>query len=283
MNSKQGQKQPPKPGAIKLIALDVDGTLLRSDNTIGSRTVEALREAHRRGVKIVLNSGRMTPSMETPANLLGLDVYLVSYNGAVASGLRSEHRTRLFERPMHLDVAQELVALARARRLHVNYYLDDVIYTQAEPHQLPFIELYKKRTGSPFRFVRRIDDYLDRAPFKVLFVVDPEVRTALEAELRPKYESRAMVTKTEPEYLEFLHPEVNKGLGLTGLCASLRIEMSEAMAVGDSDNDEPVIRMAGWGVGVANAGDAVRSVADAITEADCNNDGVAEAVERWVL
>ena len=126
--------------------------------------------------------------------------------------------------------------------------------------------------------IKRLIQYM-----KVLFIVDPPVQTALEAELRPRFESRATVTKTEPEYIEFLHPTVNKGAGLKGLCDSLGISMHRVMAIGDADNDEPMVALAGWGVGVANANERVRRVAASLTVADCNHDGVGEAIERWVL
>jgi Cof subfamily protein (haloacid dehalogenase superfamily) len=268
---------------IRLLALDLDGTLLRRDYSIGERTRKAVHEAHRRGIRIVLNSGRMTPSMERPADLLGLDVYLISYNGAVGTATRAENRKCLFHQPILPDVAGELVALATDRHLQLNYYLDEIVYSEDHADLAHFVELYKKRTGAPYRMVESLASCTVRAPTKALFVMESADRDALYDELQPAYANRATVVKTEPEYLEFLHPKVNKGVGLAGLCESLGIEMSQVMAIGDSDNDEPVVRAAGWGVGVANAKEKVRAAADAITENDCDHDGVAEALERWVL
>ncbi|MBI3829307.1 MAG: HAD family phosphatase [Planctomycetes bacterium] len=277
------QKVPPKPGQIRLVSLDLDGTLLRSDNTIGERTRKALEAAHERGVKIVLNSGRMTPSMEYAADLLDFDVHLISYNGAAAAGPRAQGRKKLFEKPMLLEVAQALLSFAKARGLQMNYYLDELIYSEDAPHLRPHIDLYIKRTRSPYRFVPSMEKYATRAPYKVLFVVDPKVRDPLEAKLKPRFATRATITRTDPEYLEFLHPEVDKGVGLRGLAAALNIPIEQVMAVGDADNDEPMVRAAGWGIGMANAKPSVRSVASAITASDHNHDGVAEAIERWVL
>jgi len=276
-------KREPQPGQIKLVSLDLDGTLLRSDNSIGPRTLKALEAAHRKGVKVALNSGRMTPSMELVADLIPFDVYIVSYNGAAAKGLRAERRRTLFERSMPLDVAIEMTTLAKQRGLHINYYLDELIHCETDPVTQPYIDLYRTRTGSPFRIVERIEAFFDRAPMKVLFVVDPPVRDELEAELRPKYERRATVTKTEPEYLEFLHPQVDKGVGLAGLAQGLGLPIEATLAVGDADNDAPMLLAAGWGVAMANAKPLTRSRADAFTEASHNEDGVAEALERWVL
>ena len=273
----------PRPGQIKLLSLDLDGTLLRPDRTIGARTRAALSAAHARGVHVVLNSGRMTVSMEFAADLLDFDLHLISYNGAVVAAPRAAGRRKLFERPLPAEVAKELALFAKARGLQLNYYLDDLIYSEDGPRLRPHIELYVERTGSPYRFVAQIEGYLDRAPYKVLFVVEPGLRDELEAELTPRYGSRATITRTDPEYLEFLHPEVDKGKGLQELCGKLNIPLDAVMAVGDADNDLPMLSAAGWGVGMANARPRVRAAADALTQAGCNEDGVAEAVERWVL
>ena len=276
-------RKSPQPGQIRMIALDLDGTLLRSDNTIGPRTLQALHEAHARGVQVVLNSGRMVAAMESTADLLGLDVYAVGYNGAAASAPRAQGRRRLFERPVPRDVARELVDLAHERRLQLNYYRDELVFSEDRPDLRPFVELYRARTGSPFRFVANLADHLDVPPLKAIFVTDPAERERLAEELAPRFAGRANLTKTDPEYLEFLHPEVHKGAGLRGLCEALKLPLSRVMAVGDADNDAPMVAAAGWGVAMANARESVRQAACVITENDCNHDGVAEAVERWVL
>ncbi|GMV82384.1 MAG: haloacid dehalogenase [Planctomycetota bacterium] len=276
-------RTPPPPGQLKLLALDLDGTLLRRDQTVGPRTIRALQAAHARGVKIAFNSGRMAPAMEEPARQVGLDVYQISYNGASVRDLASRGRARLYEQTMPLDVARELALLARSRTLQLNYYLDEHVWCEARTELRPFVELYESRTGSPFRYVERIEEVLDRAPYKVLFVVEPRVRDELLEELEPRYAGRATVTRTDPEYLEFLHPQVDKGVGLRALAARLGLEMSEVMAVGDSFNDTPMLAAAGWGVAVANAATPTREIAAAVTQADCDSDGVAEAIERYLL
>ncbi len=168
--------RPPLP--VRMIALDLDGTLLRRDGGIGARTREALATAHARGVEIVLASGRMTPAMESTAALLGLDGCLVSYNGAVVCGRAAQGRKRLFDRPLPVEIARELVAYGRKQRLQINFYHDDVILSEDAPHLRPWIDIYLSRTGSPYRFVDSLDEHLGRAPTKVLFVMDPQRRAA---------------------------------------------------------------------------------------------------------
>lgn len=266
-----------------MIALDLDGTLLRHDKTVGKRTVEALREAQRRGVEIVLASGRMTPAMEETAERIGIDCCIVSYNGAAVSGRRSQGRQRLVHQPLDAAIARELFAYAQSRKYQVNYYLDDVIVSENAEHLMPWAELYRSRTGSPFKFVSTLNDYTHRPPTKLLFVTAPETRPVIEKEVRPMIGTRATIIRTDPEYLEFLDPRVDKGWGVVKLAGILGVPMQSVMAVGDGENDVPMLSAAGWGVAVKNALPPAAQAAAAMTDGTNEEDAVGEAVERWVL
>jgi Cof subfamily protein (haloacid dehalogenase superfamily) len=270
---------------VRLIAMDLDGTLFRADRSIGPRTINALRAAHARGVAVVLASGRMTAAMESAADQLGLDVYIVSYNGAAVCNLRAQGRQRLFHQPLPKDISREICLLGKERGYQINFYYEEVVVSEDGPRLRPWIDLYRTRTGSPFRIVERLVDYfLKYAPTKLLFCLDPAARNIVYAELLPRFHPRrALLVRTDPEYLEFLNPEVDKGKGVRMLAQSLGIAAGAVLALGDGENDISMLSAAGWGVAVANAGDCCKSVADAITTNDNNNDAVAEAVERWVL
>ena len=268
---------------IRLIALDLDGTLLRADKSIGPRSVAALRAARAKGVEIVLASGRMTPAMEPAIKALGLDLFLVSYNGAAVRGPIADGRELLYHRPLPTDIAADLYAYARERRLQVNYYLDDLIVSEDAPHLRPWIDIYRERTGSPYRFVKSLQGFLHREPTKLLLVMEPAQREAVAVHWKAKLGTRAAVVRTDPEYLEFLAPGASKGDALGFIAGKLGVDFSEIMAMGDGENDVSMLSRAGWPVAVANAGAACRAAAKAFTERDHENDAVAEAVERWVL
>jgi len=268
---------------IRMIALDLDGTLLRNDKTVGPKTIDALRKAHAKGIEIVLASGRMTPAMEDAAKALDLDVCIVSYNGAAVCGRGSAGRKRLAHQPLKAEFARELYQYARERRHQVNFYHEDMIISEDGPHLRPFIDLYRGRTGSPYRFVEALEEYMHHPPTKLLFVTAPETRHAIERDLRPLFESRVTIIRTDPEYLEFLDSKVDKGSGVIKLAEILGIPMSRVMAMGDGENDIPMLAAAGFPVAVANAGEKCRAVAKFITERDHNHDAVAEAIERFVL
>lgn len=268
---------------VRMIALDLDGTLLCTDKTLGQRTKEALHAAHAKGVEIVLASGRMVSSIERVAALVELDVCIISCNGAAVFGRKAAGRKLLFYEPLKAEVARELVAFGKSRRYQVNFYHEDVIYSEDGPHLRPWIEIYRARTGSFFRFVENLDPYLHLAPPKVLYVVDPKIRNAIQAELTPRFGSRVTMMRTDPEYLEFLEPGIDKGVGLARLAEQLGIPIGQVMAMGDGENDIAMLEASGWPVAVANAGPLCKAVARFCTRNDNDHDAVAEAVERWVL
>jgi len=266
-----------------MIALDLDGTTLRHDKSVGARTVNALRAAHRKGIEIVLASGRMTPAMERTAEQLGIDCCIVSYNGAAVCGRGTGGRRRIFHQPLDASIARELFTFARERKYQVNFYHEDVILSEDAPHLMPYVEIYRSRTGSPYRFVSDLNEFLHHAPTKLLMVIAAELRNRVAEELRPRFGPRATMIRTDPEYLEFLDPQVNKGNGVVKLAEHLNIPMNQVMAIGDGENDVPMLQAAGFGVAVANANAECRAAARAITQNDNENDAVAEAIERWVL
>jgi Cof subfamily protein (haloacid dehalogenase superfamily) len=268
---------------IRMIALDLDETLLAHDKTVGPRTAEALREAARRGIEIVLASGRMTPAMERTAAELRIDCCIVAYNGAAVCGRAAQGRKRLVHRPLPAATARRLYEYARPRGYQVNYYLNDVIVSEDAAHLRPWAELYRSRTGSPYRFVPDLAVHLHLAPTKLLFVTAPEERPKIEADVRPMLGMDAAVIRTDPEYLEFLEPSVNKGWGVSELAGILGIPMHQVFAMGNGENDVEMLFQSGFGVAVANACAAAKHAARAVTVADHNHDAVAEALEKYVL
>lgn len=281
------------PDKIRLVVSDVDGTLVRGDGSIGERTLRALRTVHHRGVHVALSSGRMPAALTPLAEKLGFPVILSGYNGAAIYGPPGSNpnpapkdpaavrgRRLIFHRPLEKQAAREIFAWGRQLGVQINYYLDEFIHTTDHPRTRPFLDLYRGRTGSPVRFVESMEPFLDRPPAKVLFVTTPERRELLyEEAVRRRF--RANVTRSDPEYLEFMEPSVNKGSGLATLCAELGVDPGRVMAVGDGENDVPLLRAAGWGVAVANARPAAKEAADIVTEADHEHDALAEALERW--
>lgn len=266
----------------KLIAIDIDGTLLDDSKMLPPENREALEEAVRGGSVVAIASGRMTPTIEPIQDLLGIDCVLIAYNGAKVVGRRASGRPTIFYRPVPADVAEYVIELARDRGHLLNFYHEDRLYAEDRPETRPFRELYQSRTGARYQ-TEDLRRFAGTCPAKLILVDRPEVCDRLREELRPVLDGRAVLTKSEREYLEILAPGVDKGAALERIALYERIPMRETYGIGDAENDVELVRRAGFGIAVANAISDVKRVAKAVTERTNNEGAVAEALRRWVL
>ncbi len=268
---------------IKLVALDVDGTLLDDKKQLPAENARALVAAHEAGVAIAIASGRMTPRIEAVQDLLGIDCMVIAYNGAKLLTTRAEGREVVHHEPLSADVAGELFQFAEQSNHLLNVYHEDQLYAVARPEHADLMSLYCARTGAQYRTVDSYSEFEGLAPTKLLLMADPEECLRVQNTLRPRYAERANLLRSDPEYLEIMSPAVNKGAALHRLAALLQLNVMQVMAVGDAENDVDLLRTAGLGVAIANASDGAKAAADVVTSRSNNSGGVAEALQRWVL
>ncbi|WP_199615346.1 Cof-type HAD-IIB family hydrolase [Paenibacillus alkalitolerans] len=261
----------------KLIAIDIDDTLLTDDLQVTPGTREALSEAIRLGTVVTLATGRMFSSTKKVAGQLGLNVPIITYQGALVKNLLDGEV--LYERSVPEDVALEVVAYAQQRGLHLQGYIDDRLYAAEENDK---VKAYSKLVDVPYEIEANFHGVAKRGSTKLLIIDDPDKLDAMIPELKQKIGQRAHITKSKPNFLEILHPEATKGHALLHLAAHYGIDRSETIAVGDSWNDHEMIEAAGLGVAMANAVEPLKRVADHITLSN-NEEGVRAVVERFIL
>lgn len=260
---------------IKLVAIDLDGTLLDNDRQISLRTKEAIRNVRHRGVEVTLATGRMFYSARPYADDLGLNLPLVTYQGALVKV--SGTGEVLYEKSVDADLAQEVVNLAKDRGLAINFYADDYVLVD---RLNPFNEEYARRFNARFREVGDLRKLSHVSPLKLLIIdYDEESLNKLEVECHRIFGDSLHITKSMPEYLEFLHPQATKARGIEAVARHMGIAPGEVMAIGDSWNDLEMLEWAGLAVVMGNARQAIKEKADYVT---CSNEdnGVAEALEK---
>ena len=263
--------------SIKLVATDLDGTLLRSDLTISDRTVATVQRAIEQGVIVTVATGRMYCSALPHAQRLGVNVPLITYNGALIKDAQTGKV--LYERPLEEATAAKILAVSREKGWRVQSYLDDVLH-------VPCIDDMVRRYAQ----VAAVEPVCDGEaffthpgkPHKMLLLDTPDKLPAIQAEMSRLFGDELHITTSKPTLLEFLHPQVCKGVAIAFLAERFGIKREEIMTIGDSSNDLEMIEYAGWGVAVANASEKVRATANAITTSH-DEDGVAVAIERFVL
>jgi len=272
---------------VRLVALDLDGTLLDTTGKPSEEDTEALRRFHRQGGIVVLASGRMTATVRPWYDVLGVDGPVISYNGAMARDSSARGSVILLEKPLPAEYAGELIDYADRHHFHLNYYLDEVLYGKDDALLKPYAGIYARQTGSVFHFVRNFERFRGCEPTKIILITDPSVPGESHPRRRDeqydvwaaRWARHVAVVKTNPEYLEFLHMEANKARALAAISDAYGIEREETAAFGDGDNDAPMLDWAGIGIAVANASEACRAAADILLPQTNDQSPIARAFE----
>ncbi|HAA90028.1 MAG: Phosphatase YidA [Thermoanaerobacterales bacterium 50_218] len=263
---------------IKLVAIDLDDTLLRDDLTISPYSKETIRAVRERGVAVTLATGRMFRSALPYAQELGFDVPLITYQGALVKNAFSGEV--IYHCPLTADVAEDVIDIAREKNLQVNFYLNDHLYVE---RLTPLGAHYPRFARVPCYQVGDLKALLHKGnPLKLLLIEDETMIDELAREVKAMLGSRAHVTKSKPRYLEVVHPRATKAHALQELAHWFGVSREEIMAFGDSFNDIEMLEFAGLGVAVANAPPEVRICASHVTSSN-NEDGVARALEEFLL
>lgn len=271
---------------IRLVALDLDGTLLDSKGRLSEQDAGALRRLADSGVMIVLASGRMTSSVRPWYSRLGADGPVISYNGAIARDSAAKGSEIILEQPLPAKYCDELVEYADANSFHLNYYLDEVLYGKDDASLRRYADIYHRQTGSVFTFVESLSLFKGRQSTKMILITDPSTpghfnprgRDELYELWKRKWQHEVTIMKTNPEYLEFMDREANKGAALEAIALRYGLARQQVIAFGDGQNDAPMLSWAGVGVAVANAGPDCKGAADYISPHSNDESAVSRAL-----
>ncbi len=263
---------------IRMLAIDLDETLLRNDNTISEYTRQVLRKALAQGVRIVIATGRMWSSARRIARSLELgDVPLIAYSGALIA--KCESGEILYHQPIPVDIAQEALAAAKEYGAFTQAYVNDQLYV---PHHNERVRYYEEHCGVEAKDLGEEYFQLQHAPTKIIFNETPERIQEIRKWIIPRLQGKVNFVQSSPYFLEMVAPHINKGVGVEQLVLRYGLTMQQVMAFGNAQNDMGMLLSVGWPVAVANAIDELKAVAGYIAPSN-EEDGVAKTVARWVL
>ncbi len=261
---------------IRLVAFDLDGTLLGRDLILSNRVRAAIAAMQDRGIRGCIVTGRMFAATLPYVRELRFDAPVVCYQGAAIFDPKSGER--IFERPLAGAITADLIAFAAQRDLHLQLYKDDRYYVVAENANSA---LYARLSGvAPIVVPSLLTAFAEHAATKAVIVAQPLQAASIAEELRAHFGSRAYVTRSYPEFVEVVSPDVDKGNALAFVADYVGVPIAETMAIGDSWNDRPLLQAAGFGVAMGDAPEELRAVAQAVV-GSVDRDGVAEALDRF--
>lgn len=267
----------------KVIALDIDGTLVKSNGELSPKVKDALLLAQKDyGLRLVLASGRPTPALAELAKELELDRYsgyLLPYNGGRVYNARALSHP-IVEHSLPEGLIGELYQICTEYGACILTYTDKELISERIDD--PYIQLEVGITKMP---TLQVEDFVHAAPSrpaKCLATGSQEVIQALELAVRERFAGRIEAFRSNPHFLELVPIGVNKGNALSRLLERLDYDRRELIAVGDSYNDLEMIQLAGLGVAMANADEAIKSCADYVTLSN-DEDGVAHLLQKYIF
>jgi Cof subfamily protein (haloacid dehalogenase superfamily) len=284
---------------ISLLALDLDGTLLDSRGQISERNRIAIDNARERGVHVALVTGRRFRDSRPVALELGLDVPLISHNGALTKHAATLHTVSVL--PLPVDAARE--ALQIGRKANADALLSDdheglgvLVYdhirggnTAAHKYISWARRIHGQEEGAnAVHQVASLEDYLDHDPIHLSFSGGCEEMDQLEEILKTELGATVKILGTkylEQDFtlLDIVNATASKGAGVAAAAAELGTAREEIMAIGDNFNDLEMLLFAGTGVVMANAPLSLREIAGLHPTASNRDDGVALAIEQFIL
>lgn len=271
--------------AYKLVAIDIDGTLLNDHRQISPATKAAIAKATAAGVKVVIASGRPMTGVEGFLRELNLanrdDQYVIAFNGALAESTTGREIAR--DELTYQDyVDLEFFFRQMGAKMHVE--TSSHIYTANEDiSRYSVLESFIVSMPIRYRTLDQMNKRRDHFHFmKLMGVDDPAVLSKVEEHLPDSFKQRFAIMRSEDYFLEFVNKKAGKGNAMIKLGRSLGIQPSEMLALGNAQNDESMLQAAGLGVAMGNSVPHTLKVADTVT-ADNNHDGVAKAIEKYVL
>lgn len=259
---------------IKLVATDIDGTILKYTGEFNQTVINCINELDKSGIKVVLVTGRMHKSAQKIADELGLKTPIVSYQGAL---VRNKEQI-LYERYIPNDTAQRILNWGLKQDIHINLYMSDELYVEKEND---FTRKYASHQHIPFNVQPFSELTLDNVN-KIIFIDydNADKVTIVTNKLQEDFPELYVVKSTD-FFCEVCHREATKGDGLKCIQDFYGITKEETLSIGDHNNDLELLLSGSVKVAMGNATEQLKSIADFVTDT-VENDGFIKAIKKFV-
>ncbi len=260
----------------KMLVSDIDGTILGSSNEITPEVKNAIIEANKKGLKIVIATGRMHNATTYITQELKLSTPVISYQGAIIRDNQKLYQCISIEKKL----AYEIINRLRKYEEHINVYTENDLYVENVSDRLLN---YAEVRHINYKKVDRFEDIYDKEILKIITITNtPEKNNQIKDEMSKIYGNTLNIVKSTDIYCEFVNKYADKSYALKYLSNLWNIPIEEVIAVGDQENDICMIKAAGFGVAMANGCEKIKQEADYICPSVEEN-GVAKLIEEYML
>ena len=271
----------------RLLAIDLDKTLLDNNHEISRRNYDAIKKCQDMGIYVILASGREVETIDRYSDELKIYDPIIACVGAIVCGeKKAGNREILYHKPIPAGLVDKVMEFTRSKGWCLSVHHPDRILAL---ERSKYTDIYHNQTGATFTFV---DNFYQRIsgtqPTKLITIVEPDIRESVYWQFLEKWGDEANITKTNPEYVEINAKGVHKGNALKELCRILNVPISQTMAFGDNYSDLPMLEVAQGKILVDNASDEIKSELkgkfnNLIIAPSNEDDGVAKIIEEIVM
>jgi len=275
---------------IKLICIDMDGTLLNSNHEVSEENKTAIKKAYDMGINIAICTGRIFLSARHYADLIGINAPVIASNGAfIKNGYMDEP---IYENPLSKEMAIDIYRIVKKYGLTIHFNTWNVLFMETPaPEDHAYVVMNRdlpeeKRVN--FIINENLDEAIQNYEGNILKAIviensdNKEKLWAAKEEIKDTFRDKLHVVSSGKNNFEVMVGSVSKGNAVAYLADMLNITQEEVMCIGDSENDLSMINYAGIGVAMGNGLDMVKEAADFVTDTN-DNSGVAKAINHFVL
>lgn len=261
---------------IKLVAIDMDGTLLNDQLEVGTRTKKKINELVQKGIYVILATGRTFKAAQHYAIDLELNVPIITYNGALIKNVITEGI--IYSSKLDVDTAKKVIQLGEKEKIYTKVYVDDTLWVEEDNEEA---KLFISQHRINYEVKGKLSENIDKEPYMVVFkdTIDKisKIREVFAKEELPGISH----TFSTPYSLEIMSEGVSKQTALQQLATKLGITREEILAIGNSLNDYDMLEWAGHGVAMKNSDKALLDIWNNISEYTNNEEGVAYILDKF--
>jgi len=262
---------------IKLVALDMDGTLLDDSLILSERNKNTLNELLGQGIHIVFATGRTFKAAQFYAKELCKDIPLITYNGALIKMSASEEE--ILSNTIPVENANQIIKLGEQYDIYTKVYINDVLYVERETLES---KVFSREHRIQYCAIGKLSSNITQPPNMIVFKDSLQKITTIREKLKNHMKDTLSFTLSNPYSLEFSAPGVSKANGLIYLSTKLNISKNEMLAIGNSLNDLDMLKLAGTGIAMKNSDDELKISWEEVSEYTNNDDGVAKIIDKYL-
>ena len=259
---------------IKLVVTDIDGTIIKMNGELESKTISVFKKLEEKGIKVVIATGRMYIATSNIINPLNLKTPVICYQGAM---IRDEKEV-YFEKNVPKEIASEIINKLREYKAHINLYLRNRLIVEQDDK---YIHNYAGDRHIPYIVVDDLQTVVEDAT-KLLAIDDNQDKITLIRDEMKKIYPDLNIVKSTNTYCEFVNAQADKGIAIKFLAEKWGINTDEILAIGDQDNDIEMLKVAGTGVAMGNGSENIKKIADYICP-PIEELGFIDAMNKFVL